>query len=81
MSCFYPALIYGGVSFSPLIPLEEKICTLPGWDKKLVLCFFLLYNFRLFAFLVWLFVFFFCVIGLFIFKKRPAFILLWFTAA
>jgi hypothetical protein len=50
MTRFYPALIYRGVGFSPLIPLEEKIRPLPGWDKKLVLCFFLLYNFRLFAF-------------------------------
>jgi hypothetical protein len=67
MARFYPALIYGGVGFSPLIPLEEKIRALPGWDKKLVFCFFLLYNFRSFAFLVWLFVCFFCVINLFIF--------------
>jgi hypothetical protein len=60
MSRFYPALIYGGVGFFSLIPLEEKIRALLGWGTKMIFCFFGVLKFSSFCFFRFgcLFVFF-----------------------
>jgi hypothetical protein len=73
MSCFYPALIYGGVGFFPLIPLEEKTRALLGWGYKNDFLFFGVLKFSFFCFFWFGCLFVFFASSAYLFLKKGLF--------